>query len=311
MDRSGKQVGKNPDRIRHALSGVRGEVSFQEPMSRHTSIRVGGPADALVVPVDLEDLKQVVTGANQYNMAVFPFGGSNLIVTERGIRGIVVKLSRLQEVTQHSESLQAQAGIPMPRLAQGAATKGLSGLEFSCGIPATLGGAIVMNAGTHEGEMASILESVRIMDRQGEVMEWPRDRLSFGYRHSRLPEGIIVEGVLRLKKATHQQIQERMQHSLNHRRRTQPLHLPNAGCIFKNPDGQSAGALIEELQLKGARIGDAEISETHGNFIVNHGRATATEILALIRDVQHQVKQARGIQMGIEVRIVGEDAESF
>ena len=298
------------------LSEVRGEVHLHEPMVRHTSMKIGGPADALVVPRDLEDLRRLVLGAKREGVPLFLLGGTNLIVRDGGIRGIVVKLNRLQKVTRIGqgsgieEGLYAEAGISFPKLSQHALKLGLSGLEFACGIPGTLGGAIVMNAGTHEGEIADVLEALRIMDFEGDVKDHRKGELEFGYRRSRLPQGIIVGAFLKLKGAPRDEIRSRMDLSLNHRRKTQPLHLPNAGCIFKNPSGDSAGRLIDELRLKGHRVGDAEVSDKHANFIVNRGRATAADVLSLIHEIRQRVKEEKGIEMDLEVMIVGEDLKS-
>jgi len=311
--------------VKAALSEMRGEVHLHEPMGRHTSMKIGGPADALVVPRDLEDLRTLVLGARKEGVPLFLLGGTNLIVKDGGIRGIVVKLNRLQKVTCISqtsgpasdgpphiieEGLYAEAGISFPKLSQHALKLGLSGLEFACGIPGTLGGAIVMNAGTHEGEIADVLKTLRIMDFEGHVKEYPKGELEFGYRRSRLPQGIILGAYLKLKGAPRDEIRSRMDFSLNHRRKTQPLHLPNSGCIFKNPSRDSAGRLIDELQLKGHRVGDAEVSEKHANFIVNRGRATAADVLSLIREIRQRVKEEKGIEMDLEVMVVGEDLKS-
>jgi UDP-N-acetylmuramate dehydrogenase len=294
-------------KVQAALMEVRGQVLFDEPMSRHTSMKVGGPADALVIPRDLEDLKKMVQGARQKGIPLFLLGGTNLLVKDGGIRGIVVKLTRFQKVVQKGESFYAETGISFPKLSRLALQAGLSGLEFACGIPGTLGGAIVMNAGTREGEIANVLESVTIMDLDGNVREHLKSGLEFGYRKSRLPEGIIVGALLGLKSAPSEEIRERMDVSLSHRRKTQPLHLPNAGCIFKNPIGESAGRLIDELQLKGRRVGQAQVSEKHANFIVNRGKATAADMLSLISEIRQRVKQVKGIDLDLEVKIVGED----
>jgi UDP-N-acetylmuramate dehydrogenase len=293
--------------VRVALSEVRGEVRYHELMARHTSMKIGGPADALVIPRDVEDLRRLVSGARQERIPVFLLGGTNLLVKDGGIRGIVVKMNHFQKITQDAESLYAEAGISFPRLSQYALKVSLSGLEFACGIPGTLGGAIVMNAGTREGEIADVLATVSIMDLSGNLKEYPKNQLEFGYRKSSLPEGIIVGALVKLKQAPPEVIRARMEVSLAHRRRTQPLELPNAGCIFKNPVGESAGHIIDELKLKGRRVGNAQISEKHANFIVNLGKATASDVLALIVQVRDRVKQEKGIELALEAQIVGED----
>jgi UDP-N-acetylmuramate dehydrogenase len=164
-----------------------------------------------------------------------------------------------------------------------------------------------MNAGTREGEIADVLQSVTLMDLEGQVREHPKDQLEFGYRSSRLPKGIIVGALLKLKEGHRDQIRARMEAFLAHRRKTQPLHLPNAGCIFKNPAGDSAGRIIDELRLKGCRVGNAQVSEKHANFIVNRGKATAADVIALIHEIQQRARQEKGIHLDLEVKVVGED----
>lgn len=292
------------------MAEVCGQVRFDEPMSRHTSMKIGGPADALVIPRDLEDLRKLVLGARREGIPIFLLGGTNLLVKDGGIRGIVVKLNRFQKVVHKAESFYAETGISFPKLSQLALKAGLSGLEFACGIPGTLGGAIVMNAGTREGEIADVLESITTMDLDGNVKEHLKRDLEFSYRKSKLPKGIIVGGLLKLESAPPEEIRARMDASLGHRRKTQPLQLPNAGCIFKNPVGDSAGRLIDELQLKGRRLGNAQVSEKHANFIVNRGKATATDVLSLISEICQRVKQEKGVDLDLEVKIVGEDKTS-
>ncbi len=297
---------ESPEQVRIALADVRGEVRLAEPMSRHTSMRVGGAADAVVIPQDEQDLKVLLAGAFQQGISVFALGGSNLIVRDGGIRGIVVKLSHLQSVRREGLHLHAQAGIAFPKLSQTALSHGLSGLEFAAGIPGTLGGAIVMNAGTGEGEIAQVLHSVKMLDLEGHEKVFDREALFFEYRSSKLPAGMIVAAEMLLKEGDAAEIKQRMDASLKRRRETQPLQYANAGCIFKNPPGEAAGRLVEQLGLKGRRVGEAEVSPLHGNFIVNRGKATAQEVLDLIREVQEQVKAARGIEMELEVKVVGE-----
>jgi UDP-N-acetylmuramate dehydrogenase len=293
--------------VKSAVSEVQGEVRLHEPMSRHTTMKIGGPADALVIPRSLEDLKTLVVRATKEGVPLFLLGGTNLIVRDGGIRGIVVKLSRLQTVRRFEDGLYAESGISFPKLSQRAFEAGLSGLEFACGIPGTLGGAIVMNAGAQEGVISDVLEALDIMDLEGKVKKHSRDELEFGYRSSRLPRGIVVGASLKLRPAPPEEIRRQMDQAINYRRQTQPLLLPNAGCIFKNPPGNSAGRLIDSLGLKGRRVGGAEVSDKHANFIVNKKNATAADVLSLIQEIQSQVKEATGIEMNQEVMIVGED----
>jgi UDP-N-acetylmuramate dehydrogenase len=294
--------------LRDALSGVRGEVRFDEPLAKYTSMKIGGPADALVVPADEEDLRRVVLAARAARVPVMVLGGTNVVVRDGGVAGVVLRLSGLKTVRPAGVNrLYAEAGGPFPTLAHAAKDAGLAGLEFACGIPGTVGGAIVMNAGTRDGEIADVLESARLMTLEGETVEIPAPQLEFRYRESHLPPGVLVGCTVVLRPDDPQAIDARMQVILEYRRRTQPLHLPNAGCIFKNPPGRSAGQLIDELGLKGYRIGDVQISERHANFMVNVGAGTAKELTALIRHVGGRVERERGITLEMEVKLVGRE----
>jgi UDP-N-acetylmuramate dehydrogenase len=275
--------------LRDALSGVRGEVRFDEPLAPYTSMKIGGPADAVVVPADEEDLRSVLLAARAARAPVMVLGGTNIVVRDGGPAG--------------TNRLYAEAGGPFPTLAHAAKDAGLAGLEFACGIPGTVGGAIIMNAGTRDGEIADVLESARLMTLEGEIIEIPAAQLGFRYRESHVPVGCTVV----LKPDDAQTIDNRMQVILEYRRRTQPLQLPNAGCIFKNPPGRSAGQLIDELGLKGYRIGDVQVSERHANFMVNLGGGTSRDLTALIRHVGGRVERERGVTLEMEVKLVGRE----
>lgn len=296
------------ERLEQAVGDMRGEVYWNEPLSQHTSLKIGGPADVLVVPHSLQDLQGLVMRSLRAKMPPFVMGGTNLLVRDGGIRGLVVKLARFQAIRQLDETmLEAEAGALMPRLARYASKCNLTGLEFALGIPGTVGGAVVMNAGTREGEMADVLVGLRILSPDGSVREVTRSEMAFGYRWSQLPRGIIVAAHLRLRSSRKEQIHHLMQRSIHHRKTTQPLKLPNAGSVFKNPNGHFAAQLIESAGFKGYRIGDAQVSEQHANFIVNRGGATARDVLRLIRTVGKRVEERTGITLELELRIVGVD----
>lgn len=290
----------------------KGEVRFNEPMARHTSFRIGGPAEVMVFPLNVPDFKSIVTLAESYHIPYFILGrGTNLLVRDGGIPGITINLKNLSSIKivqgfSPHVFIYAEAGVPLQRLLDFVAKKGLAGLEFVAGIPGTLGGAILMNAGTEEGEMKDILHTVSIMDREGSIREIKRDAITFGYRSSNL-EGVITGATLRLKKGDTTTIKNRIKGLLRLRAKRQPL-LPSAGSVFKNPRGEPAGKLIEGLGIKGLRIGDAELSRLHANFIVNRGKAKASDVLSLMRFIEDKVLKERGIVLEPEIRIVGEDA---
>ncbi|MCS6862355.1 MAG: UDP-N-acetylmuramate dehydrogenase [Abditibacteriales bacterium] len=284
-------------------------VSFNEPMARHTSLRVGGPADVFVEPSRLEELCAVVKLAHDEGAPLTVIGrGTNLLVRDRGIRGIVVRLGKgFDAVRIDGTRLTAGAATYTMGLAREAVKHGLAGLECLCGIPGTVGGAIWGNAGAAGGETADCLESVKCVNRDGSVVVLRREALEFCYRHSNIGDRIVVEATFALRPAANvEALQQFVQDHLRYRRQTQPVAEASAGCMFKNPAGYSAGKLLEELGAKGMRVGDAQVSEKHANFIINGGRASGEDILTLIRQLQQLAWERRGIRLETEVRIVGE-----
>jgi len=302
------------------LHGVAGRKFFMHPLARHTSLRIGGPADAFVQVADVAALKHVQALARHHDIPLFVLGGgSNLLVRDGGVRGIVVVLrgafrgydvTRCVDAAAPSEALvHAGVGYPLSRLAMQLAQQGWSGLEFAYGIPGTLGGAMVMNAGTHLGELRQAMVAARLLLADGSVGELPSAALGLRYRGSAYPAGAILLGAtLQVRQGRREEIETIMREAYGRRQRTQPLWLPNAGSIFKNPPETAAARLIETLGLKGTRIGGAEISPVHANFIVNVGHATAAHVEALIALIRDRVQQAYGIALELEVRIVGEEA---
>jgi len=294
--------------IREAVRGVEGDIRWREPLRLHTTLRIGGPADVLIVPKNLEALARLVRQAQAGNIPIFVMGGSNLLVRDGGIRGIVVKLSRFQRITDIGETeMEAEGGVTLSRLSRHAYERGLAGLEFASGIPGWVGGSVVMNAGTREGEMSDVLTGVSVMGSEGKIQSFGRGDMTFGYRSSRFPRGVIVSAKMRLRKAEKADIRRRMLTFIDRRKSTQPLTLPNAGSVFKNPIGTFSAKLVETVGLKGWRIGDAQVSERHANFIVNRGKATAKEVLQLIRLIGRRVEKDLGITLELELRIVGQD----
>ena len=301
------------------LRDVPGRKDFARPLAPLTSIRIGGPADALVRIETVSALRCLQAVAQEHAIPLFILGGgSNLLIRDGGIRGIVVLLrgafraycvepcgSSVQSARAH---VQVGVGYPLSRLALQLARQGWSGLEFAYGIPGTLGGAMVMNAGTHLGDMSRVLVQARVLCHDGQVQELPAEALGLRYRGSSYPPGAVLLGAtLRLEQGERAQIEALMHESYARRQRTQPLSQPYAGSIFKNPPGTAAGRLIEELGLKGMRLGGAMISPVHANFIVNIGRATAAEVEALMAHVRARVRAAYNIDLEAEVHVVGEE----
>jgi UDP-N-acetylmuramate dehydrogenase len=295
--------------LRDMLEGINGTVRFNEPMSRHTSFRIGGPADAYVEPADVDGLRQLMAITFAHKIPVFVMGGTNLLVRDGGIEGIVVRLVALDRIEEPEAGvLYAEGGVLMPRLLKVAMQKGLTGLEFAAGIPGTVAGCVVMNAGTRFGEMKQVVRKIRLVTTRGEILDVSCEEAGYSYRRSRLPEGIVVGAWLGLEPGSKAKIVATVKQSLLRRKATQPIEMPNAGCIFKNPEGDSAGRLIEAAGLKGAHIGDAQVSTKHANFIVNKGNARAGDTQALIRLVADTVAKKFGTTLDLEVQIVGRES---
>ena len=289
------------------LSGVRGAVTFDAPLAELTSLRIGGPADALVVPEDVPDVCRIVRQASTARLPLMVLGGTNLLVKDGGVRGLVLSLSKLAAVTREDERIVfAEAGVRLPTLLGYAVSQSLSGLEWAVGIPGTLGGAVVMNAGTKLGSMQSCVDAVQIVTPEGHVRTCAAADLAFSYRRVDLPEGVVVGARLRLTPASQKHLEASTKAYLQYRKHSQPLSQPNAGSVFKNPPGTTAGRVIEEAGLKGYRVGDAQVSAKHANFIVNLGRARATDVLLLIKKIQQDVFHRTGVTLELEWKVVGE-----
>jgi UDP-N-acetylmuramate dehydrogenase len=234
-------------------------------------------------------------------------GGTNLLIKDGGIRGIVVSLSKLRAIREEAGAvLYAEGGVGMPTLIGYAIRRSLAGLEWAAGIPGTVGGCLVMNAGTRLGEMKNAVKAVRLVTMQGDVQDLPASSIRFQYRRACLPKGIVVGVWLQLRPGTSTDIARVVKDYLHYRKDSQPLSMPSAGCVFKNPPRDSAGRLLEAAGLKGMRIGDAEVSTKHGNFIVNRGHASAADVVSLIRKIRRVIKEKTGIRLDLELKIVGE-----
>jgi UDP-N-acetylmuramate dehydrogenase len=280
-------------------------------MSRHTSFRIGGPADALVLPTSTEDLRRVIVLARREGVPLTITGnGSNLLVRDGGIRGIVVKLGDcFTRVTVEECRITAQAGALLGSVSRLAADHSLAGLEFAIGIPGTIGGAILMNAGAYGGEMKDVVTRCTVLEETGELRVLLPEDLQFGYRRSALQgtRTLVVEVEMELTLGEADEIRARMADFTEQRESKQPLALPSAGSVFKRPTGHYVGPMVEGLGLKGYRIGDAQVSEKHAGFIVNRGSATASDVLALIQHIQRSVHEKYGVSLEPEVRVIGED----
>lgn len=286
-------------------------IKLDEPMKNHTSFKVGGLADILVTPVSVMQLSEILKLCKNENVPIFVMGnGTNLIVRDKGIRGVVIKVyDNLNEFTVKDDIITAYAGILLSKISSAACKKGLSGLEFASGIPGTLGGAVTMNAGAYGGEMKDVIIETQYMDRDGELKVIRNEEHQFGYRTSLIQKhsGIVIRSSMKLKKGKTEEIKALMAEFTKRRKDKQPLEMPSAGSVFKRPEGYFAGKLIEDCGLRGYRIGGAEVSNKHCGFIVNSGNAEAKDILNLITHIQSTVKMKFGIDMQTEVRIVGEE----
>jgi UDP-N-acetylmuramate dehydrogenase len=295
-----------PD-MQAAVAGLRGSVSFKASLREYTSFKIGGPADVVVEPADIEDVCLVVRQARMRKIPFFVLGGTNLLIRDGGIRGIVISLVRLRGIKEESGSvLYAEGGVGMPTLIGYAIRHSLAGLEWAAGIPGTVAGCVVMNAGTNLGEMKDSLKAVRMVNIKGQIVDLEAAQVRFEYRRALLPRGIVVGVWLQLKQGVRSEIERVVKDYLRYRRDTQPLAMPSAGCVFKNPLSGSAGRLIEEAGLKGAHIGDAEVSMKHANFIVNRGQARAADVVALIAKVRRAIRRRAGVRLDLELKIVGE-----
>ncbi|MBQ2449150.1 MAG: UDP-N-acetylmuramate dehydrogenase [Peptococcaceae bacterium] len=285
-------------------------IRENEPMRNHTTWRIGGPADRLVQPESTEELQQAIQEAQKAGEPYYVIGGgSNLLVSDEGIAGTVIQLGGSLTGLQISEnSIIAEAGVPLPFLARKAAEHGLSGLEFAAGIPGSVGGAVVMNAGAYQGQISNVIEQVICCDASGQLITLHAADCGFAYRNSRFKnnrELVIVSVKMNLQPGRKEDILEQMQKNTASRNAKQPVEYPNAGSIFKNPPGDAAGRLIELIGAKGWRQGDAKVSEKHSNFIVNIGSASCQDVLQLVDRVKQAVYQETGVLLEEEILFLG------
>lgn len=295
------------DRIKASFKDI--EILENEPMKKHTTFRVGGPAEMFVSP-SLEEVPEIMLAARELNIPVTVIGnGSNLLVGDKGISGLVVEIGkRAEDVVVQGNHLIVAAGSMLSKAANVAAANGLGGMEFAAGIPGSMGGAVVMNAGAYGGEMKDIIETVDVLTPEGECRTLSLEELDLGYRHSCILEQgyLVLSAVLKLEEKPEDEIRAVMADLREKRVDKQPLEFASAGSTFKRPEGYFAGKLIQDAGLRGYQVGDAQVSEKHCGFVINRGDATASQILQLISDVQHKVKEEFGVDLETEVKMIGE-----
>jgi UDP-N-acetylmuramate dehydrogenase len=300
------------------FANIRGEVRLNENLSSHTSFRIGGPADALVVPADREDLITLLAEIREQGIpSVVLGGGTNLLVRDGGFRGVVISLKQMSAIKVEREYrslggsfvlVHAEAGAALGQLLSISVERGLTGLEFVTGIPGTVGGAICMNAGTAQGEIGDVVDTVTLLAPSGELVLRHRDEMGFGYRTANVPPGhIVLDAKVILRHGDAGKIKAQVKTLMEQRKARQPWGLPNAGSVFKNPMDESAGRLIEEAGLKGRTAGGAKVSDKHANFIVNTGNAKAADVLALMDAIREKVLEMHRIRLEPEIKIIGED----
>jgi UDP-N-acetylmuramate dehydrogenase len=287
------------------------QIKLNVAMKEFTTFKIGGPADVMIIPRTISDIIKAVNFCRNHNIPAVMLGmGSNILVKDKGIRGIVIKIGdSLKNYSIAGNEIYAEAGISLSELSRKAAENSLSGLEFAEGIPGSLGGAVVMNAGAYNGEIKDVLKEVLAVDYSGRLKTFNTQQMQFGYRKSifQSMEFIVLAIRMQLKKGNKEQIFSTMQEFNRLRREKQPLDMPSAGSTFRRPEGFYVGPLIEELGLKGFKIGGAEVSTKHAGFIVNSGNATASDIIELITYIQEKANKKYGVSLVPEIRIIGED----
>jgi UDP-N-acetylmuramate dehydrogenase len=292
----------------------RGEVRYGEPLSAHTSLKIGGPAEVMVFPEDPLSVRHILDAANQGNIPLFILGsGTNLLVSDEGIRGVTMSLKSFSkiELTRGTDDrnavLYVGAGVPLPRVVQFAKKNGYSGIEALAGIPGSFGGAVFMNAGSFGTEIKDVIDSVALMNRQGELRIVKKAEIAFEYRKSNLPEdSIILSANIILKRGDPDNVAQKTDACMQQKKTEQPLGAHSAGCVFKNPQGESAGSLIEKAGCKGMNIKGVEVSTRHANYFINSGNAHFRDFIELMKIVVTKVKEKYGITLEPEIKIIGD-----
>ncbi len=298
------------EKLKDTLAGIKElELKYDHQIKEYTSFKIGGKADIFAIPMSVSALESLVKTLGDFQVSFFVLGkGSNIIVGDKGYRGVIIYTGELKKVIIKDNIIKAEAGISLASLANKALETGLSGLEFASGIPGSLGGALYMNAGAYGGEMQDVVKEASLLDYSGRRLVLKKEELDLAYRHSILQEKplIAVEITLELKAGKAEEIREKMKDLNQRRKEKQPLEWPSAGSIFKRSPGYYAGPLIEEAGLKGLRVGDAQISEKHAGFIINLGNATAADVRELIEKVQEIVYRKKGVKLEVEPRFIGD-----
>jgi UDP-N-acetylmuramate dehydrogenase len=288
---------------------IKGRLFKNIPLREFTSFRIGGPADNAIIPKDVEDIKIILSYLNGKNIPYLILaGGTNILIMDEGVREVVIKLpSNLNEIEMiDDERIYVEAQVRIDRLLKFSIDRSLSGIEFLSGIPGRFGGAIRMNAGTYGGDIGSVVESIKIVDREGKVNTIYKKDFRFIYRELFINEGeVIIGGIIKLNKGNKEDIVRKIKEIRDYRKKTQPLSYPSAGSIFKNSSGLKAGKLIEEVGLKGFQIGMAKVSDIHANFIINLGGAKADEVIRIMKFIQRRVYEYKGINLIPEIKIWG------
>lgn len=300
------------EEIRQKFIDVLGNerVLFDEPMSSHTTFRIGGPAEVFAMPENYEQIGAVLTLCDQEQLPYFVLGnGSNLLVSDSGYRGVIIQMDRnMEEIRLEGNEIHACAGALLSSIAVAARNASLTGFEFAGGIPGTLGGAVVMNAGAYDGELKDVLKEAVVMDREGKIFTIPVEKLEMGYRTSVIKTAgyLVLEAVIALEKGDPEKIRATMKDLSDRRTEKQPLDCPSAGSTFKRPEGYFAGKLIMDSGLRGYRIGGAQVSEKHCGFVINAGGATAKDVRALMDHVISTVQEKYGVTLEPEVKFLGD-----
>lgn len=286
------------------------KVRINEPMNRHTTFRIGGPADYFLLPSSSEEVKGILEICKEESLQYFILGnGSNLLVSDEGYRGVIIQLYRnYGGLTVEGTEIRAGAGVLLSQIAAAARNESLTGFEFAGGIPGTLGGAVVMNAGAYGGELKDVLKEAVVMDREGNIFIVPVEKLAMGYRTSLVKTAgyLVLEAVISLKKGSQEEIRDTMKDLADRRISKQPLEYPSAGSTFKRPEGYFAGKLIMDAGLRGYQVGGAQVSEKHCGFVINKGNATAADVCRLMADVQAKVQEQFGVTLEPEVKFLGD-----
>ena len=286
------------------------EIKIDENMSNHIHFKVGGPVDILLIPSKVSQVVETLKICKNENIPYFIIGnGSNLLVKDGGIRGVVIKLSNLLSIEVNGNIIKASSGTLLEDVSKKAVENSLTGFEFACGIPGSVGGAVFMNAGAYDGEIKNVIKEAEVLDRDGNIKVLSKEELELGYRTSKVMKDnlVVISATFELTKGDKEKIRERVNQLTEKRHPQHPLEYPSAGSTFKRPEGYFAGKLIQDAGLKGASLGGAAVSEKHSGFVINKDGATAEDVLNLIAHVQNEVKKQFGVELHTEVRIIGED----